>query len=200
MIRFVVVWRCIRGRNPSKTFSTIRGQRFTATECLRMDRKIQKWPHNCYAWRKRYMRGSLLSQKQFFSEDIKKLVQRWKKCIEKQGLYVEKWCYYKFSIFIDIKFVSVVRITIGPPTYVHHHLFHSSQYTLYPLFSHPTRTPYSRLTPACHSSVFPVISTSLFVFFYLFRPVVQRQHQRKIANIRVGVPAILNGLLGNPSV
>ena len=26
----------------------------------------------------------------FFSEDIKKLVQRWKKCIEKQGDYVEK--------------------------------------------------------------------------------------------------------------
>ena len=26
----------------------------------------------------------------FFSEGIKKLVQRWKKCIEKQGDYVEK--------------------------------------------------------------------------------------------------------------
>ena len=59
------------------------------------------------------MRGSLLSQKQFFfPEGIKKLVQRWKKCIEKQGDYVEKCCYYKFSIFIEIKFVSVVRIII----------------------------------------------------------------------------------------
>ena len=54
--------------------------------------------------------------KTFSSEDIKKLVQRWKKCIEKQGDYVEKWCYYKFYIFIEIKFVSVVRIIIGSPT------------------------------------------------------------------------------------
>ena len=115
---FLVVWKFIRGQNPSKTFSTIREQRFAATECLRMDRKIQKWSHKCYAWRKRCMRGSLLSQKHFFfSEGIKKLVQRWKKCIEKQGDYVEKWCYYKFYIFIQIKFVSVVRIIIDSPTY-----------------------------------------------------------------------------------
>ena len=54
----------------------------------------------------------------FFSEGIKKLVQRWKKCIEKQGDYVEKLCYYKFSIFIAVKFVSVVRIIIDSPTYI----------------------------------------------------------------------------------
>ena len=42
----------IRGRNPSKTFSTIREQCFAATECLRMDRKIKKWSHKCYAWRR----------------------------------------------------------------------------------------------------------------------------------------------------
>jgi len=36
------------------------------------------------------MHDSLLSQKLFFSEGIKKLVQRWKKYIEKQGDYVEK--------------------------------------------------------------------------------------------------------------
>ena len=53
----------------------------------------------------------------FFFEGIKKLVQRWKRCIEKHGDYVEKWCYYKFSIFIEIKFVSVVRIIIDSPTY-----------------------------------------------------------------------------------
>ena len=48
----------------------------------------------------RYMRSSMLSQKHFFfSEGIKKLVQRWKKCIERQGDYVEKWCYYKFFYF-----------------------------------------------------------------------------------------------------
>ena len=64
------------------------------------------------------MRGSLFSQKHFFSEDIKKLVQRSKKCIERQGDYVEKCCYCKFYIFIEIKFVSVVRIIIDSPTYL----------------------------------------------------------------------------------
>ena len=53
--------------------------------------------------------------KTFFSEGIKKLEQWWKKCIEKQGDNAEKWCYYKFSIFIEIKFVSVVRIIIDSP-------------------------------------------------------------------------------------
>ena len=53
----------------------------------------------------------------FFPEGIKKFVQRWKKCTEKQGDYVEKWCYCKFSLFIEIKFVSVVRIIIDSPTY-----------------------------------------------------------------------------------
>ena len=43
-------------------------------------------------------------------------MQQWKKCIEKQGDYVEK-CYCKFSIFTEIKFVSVVRLIIGLPTY-----------------------------------------------------------------------------------
>jgi hypothetical protein len=32
-----VVGRCIRGHNPSKTFSTIQEQCFAAMECLRMD-------------------------------------------------------------------------------------------------------------------------------------------------------------------
>ena len=59
------------------------------------------------------MCGSLISQKYFYSEDIKKFAQRWKKCVEKHGDYVEKLCYYKFSIFIEIKFLSVVRIIIG---------------------------------------------------------------------------------------
>ena len=54
----------------------------------------------------------------FYSEGIKKLVQRWKKSIEKQGDYVEKWCYCKFSIFIEIKFVCVVRIVIDLPTFI----------------------------------------------------------------------------------
>ena len=54
----------------------------------------------------------------FFSEGIKKFVQGWKKCIEKQGDYVEKWCYCKFYIFIEIKFVSLVRIIIDSRTFV----------------------------------------------------------------------------------
>ena len=97
---FFVLWRCIRGRNTSQTFSTTLEQCFAATECLRMDRKIKKCSHKCYAWRKRCVRGSLLSQKHFFPEGIKKLVQRWKKCIEEQGDYVEKWCYCKFYILL----------------------------------------------------------------------------------------------------
>ena len=52
----------------------------------------------------------------FFSEGIKMFVQRWKKCIERQGDYVEKLCYYRFIVFIEIKFVSVVRIIIGSLT------------------------------------------------------------------------------------
>jgi len=48
---FFVVWRCIRGRNQLKAFSTIWEQCFAAIECLRMDRKIKKWAHKCYAWR-----------------------------------------------------------------------------------------------------------------------------------------------------
>ena len=47
LIRFFVVWRCIRGRNTSKTFSTRREQCFAATGCLRMDRNIQKCSHKC---------------------------------------------------------------------------------------------------------------------------------------------------------
>ena len=50
---FFVVWRCIRRRNPLKTFSTMWEQCFAATECLRTDRKIKKWSHKCYAWRSR---------------------------------------------------------------------------------------------------------------------------------------------------
>ena len=55
--------------------------------------------------------------KTFFSEGIKKLVQRWKKCVETQGDYVEKLCCYKLSIFIEIKFISVVQIIIDSSMY-----------------------------------------------------------------------------------
>lgn len=76
--------------------------------------------------------------------------------------------------------------------------FYSSQYTLYPLFSPPTCTSSSLLTSACHYLVFPVIN--MFLYFDLFRPVVQCQHQRTIVNIGVEFPATLNGFHGNPSV
>ena len=35
----------------------------------------------------------------FFPEGIKKLVQRWKKCIEKQGDYIEKLLLYIFYFY-----------------------------------------------------------------------------------------------------
>jgi hypothetical protein len=47
----------------------------------------------------------------------------------KQGDSVEKWGCYKFSIFIEIKFASVVRIIIEPATYfIFFVLFHISNY------------------------------------------------------------------------
>jgi hypothetical protein len=49
---------------------------------------------------------------------VLKLVQQWKKCVEKQEDCVEKLCYYKFSIFVEIKIVSVLRIIIDSPTYI----------------------------------------------------------------------------------
>ena len=80
----------------------LRGRRFTS------DQELKEAVH---AW--------LAAQpKTFYSEGIKKFVQRWKKCIEKQGDYVEKWCYCKFYIVIEIKFVSVVRIVTDSPTYI----------------------------------------------------------------------------------
>ena len=79
----------------------LRGRRFTT------DQELKEAVH---AW--------LAAQpKIFFSEGIKKLVQQWKKYIEKQGDYVEKWCYYKVPIFIEIKTVYILRIIIDSPTY-----------------------------------------------------------------------------------
>ena len=51
-----------------------------------------------------------------FSESIKKLVQRWKKCIEKQRDYVEKWCYCKLYVSVEIQSLSVVRMIIDSTT------------------------------------------------------------------------------------
>ena len=63
---------------------------FAATGCLRMDKnskmiaQVLCMKEAVHAW--------LAAQPKtfFFSEGIKKLVQRGKKCIEKQGDYVEK--------------------------------------------------------------------------------------------------------------
>jgi hypothetical protein len=52
--------------------------------------------------------------------------------------------------------------------YLYYHLFYSSQCTLYPLFSPPTRTSSSLLTSACQTLVFPVISVFLSAFYNLF--------------------------------
>jgi hypothetical protein len=80
------------------------GRRFTS------DQELKETAH---AW--------LAAQpKSFFPpEDIKKFVQQWNRCIEKQWDWVEKWCYYEFSTFIKIKFVSVVRIIMDWPTYIY---------------------------------------------------------------------------------
>ena len=62
----------------------LRGRRFTSAQELK---------EAVHAW--------LAAQpKTFYSEGIKKLVQRWKKCIEKQGDYVEKCYYYKFLFLL----------------------------------------------------------------------------------------------------
>ena len=79
----------------------LRGRRFTS------DQELKEAVHSWHP----------AQPKTFFSEVIQKPVQRCKKYIEKQGDCVEKWCYYKFSIFIEIKFVSVVPIIIDSPTY-----------------------------------------------------------------------------------
>ena len=46
VIRFFMVGRCIRVRNPSKTFGTVREQCIAATECLRMHWKTKKCCRN----------------------------------------------------------------------------------------------------------------------------------------------------------
>ena len=56
-----------------------------------MDRKIQKMVAQVLRMMKA-VHAWLAAQPKpfFFSDGIKKLVQRWKKCVEKQGDYVEK--------------------------------------------------------------------------------------------------------------
>ena len=53
--------------------AALRGRRFTS------DQELNEAAHACLA----------AQPKTFFSDGIKKPVQRWKKCIEKQGDYVE---------------------------------------------------------------------------------------------------------------
>ena len=79
----------------------LRGRRFTS------DQELKEAVHS---WR-------AAQPTTFLSEGIKKLVQRCKKCIEKQEDCIERWCYYKFSVFIEIKFVSALRIIIDSLTY-----------------------------------------------------------------------------------
>jgi len=62
----------------------LRGRRFTS------DQEVKEAVHS---WR-------ASQPKTFFSDGIKKLVQRCEKCVEKQGDCVERCSYYKFSVFI----------------------------------------------------------------------------------------------------
>jgi hypothetical protein len=56
------------------TVKGLRGRRFTS------DQEVKEALHAWFA----------AQPKTFFSEGIRKLVQRWTKCVEKQGDYVEK--------------------------------------------------------------------------------------------------------------
>jgi len=58
----------------------------------------------------------LLSQKQFFSEGIQKLLECWNKCIAKDGEYVEKWYNCKVSA-VEINYKNCVQILIDLPSY-----------------------------------------------------------------------------------
>ena len=80
----------------------LRGRRFTS------DQELKEAVHSWHP----------AQPKTFFSEVIQKPVQRCKKYIEKQGDCVERWCYYKFSVFIAIKFVAVLWIIIDSPVCV----------------------------------------------------------------------------------
>jgi hypothetical protein len=58
------------------------------------------------------MHDWIAAQVKSFFEGIRKLVQWWTKCNEKQGDYVEKLCQCNFSICIQIKFITKLRIFI----------------------------------------------------------------------------------------
>ena len=62
------------------------------------------------------MSGLLLSQRLFFSEGIQKLLERWNKCIAKQGDYVEKLYNCKVSAVVEINYKNCVRILIDLPS------------------------------------------------------------------------------------
>jgi hypothetical protein len=58
----------------------------------------------------------LAAQRNLFSADIQKLVERWNKCIEKHGDYVEKLYNCKVSAVVEINYKNCVRIFIDLPS------------------------------------------------------------------------------------
>jgi len=60
--------------------------------------------------------GALRSQKRFFLRAKRGLCNDGRSALKSKGT-VEKLCYYKFSFFIEIKFVSLVRIITDSLTY-----------------------------------------------------------------------------------
>ena len=63
------------------------------------------------------MSGLLLSQRHFFSEGIQKLLERWNKCIAKQGDYIEKLYSCKVSAVVEINYKNCVQILLDLPKY-----------------------------------------------------------------------------------
>jgi hypothetical protein len=54
----------------------------------------------------------------FVSTGIQKLAERWNKCIEKHGDYVEKCCNCKVSAVLEINYKNCVQILIDLPSYL----------------------------------------------------------------------------------
>ena len=116
VIRFVVVWRCIRGPKCIEDFQHNTGTVFCSNGVSTNGEKNSKMVAQVLRMKEAVHAWLAAQPKTFFCEGIKKLVQRWKKCIEKQGDYVEKWCYCKLYVSVEIQSLSVVRMIIDSTT------------------------------------------------------------------------------------
>jgi hypothetical protein len=63
------------------------------------------------------MRGLSLNQKYFFSEGMQKLVDLWTKCVEKDGDYIEKLYYCKYSQLSYYLIKNLLQMHSDSPSY-----------------------------------------------------------------------------------